>query len=401
MKFSWMAGAALATLTAALGSVAAQAQDSVKIGFITTLTTPASVIGQDMVDAVNLAVEHAGGKIAGKKIEVIFEDDGVKPEVGRQKAEKLIQQDNVDFVTGVIWSNVLLAIRKPVVDSGKFLISGNAGPSPLAGKLCHENFFSTRDQNDMGPMGLGEVLNQQGIKSLYVIAPNFAAGKDMVAGVERTFKGQVLGRDFTKWGDEPQLDFAAELAKAEASGAQALFAFYPGRAGPAFARQYEQSGLAKKIKLYTIYTYDQIALPRLQEAKVMSVLGSQTADWWSPDIDNPANKRFVEDYKKKFGRIPSNYAASSYEIIPMIKAAIEQSGGDPKATDKVREALRKADYPSLRGPYKMGPNHFPIDTIYHQEIAADASGAWTMKTVKAVLKDTPDVYMSECPMAKK
>ena len=401
MSKKLIAALAAVMLPATVAAIPASAQETIKIGFITTLTTPASVIGQDMVDAVNLAVEHAGGTIAGKKIEVFFEDDGVKPEVGRQKAEKLIQQNNVDFVTGVIWSHVLLAIRKPVLDSGKFLISGNAGPSPLAGKLCHENFFSTRDQNDMGPMGLGEVLNQQGAKKLYVIAPNFAAGKDMVAGVERTFKGEVLGRDFTKWGDEPQLDFSAELAKAEASGADALFAFYPGRAGPAFARQYEQAGLAKKIKLYTIYTYDQIALPRLQEAKVGSVLGSQTADWWSPDIDNAENKRFVEDYKKKFGRIPSNYSASSYEVIPYIKAAIEQAGGDVKNTAKVRDALRKADYKSIRGAFKMGPNHFPIDTIYHQEIAADASGAWTMKTVKAVLKDTPDVYMSECPMVKK
>jgi len=391
---------ALTALSLALSAGGALAEDSVKIGYITTLTTPASVIGRDMVDAVNLAVEHVGGKIAGKKIEVIFEDDGVKPEVGRQKAAKLIQQDKVDFVASVIWSHVLLAIRKPVLDSGTFLISTNAGPSPLAGKLCHENFFSTRDQNDMGPMGLGEVLNQQGIKSLYVIAPNFAAGKDMVAGVERTFKGKVLGRDFTKWGDEPQLDFAAELAKAEASGAEALFAFYPGRAGPAFARQYEQAGLAKMIKLYTIYTYDQIALPRLQEAKVMSVLGSQTADWWSPDIDTPENKRFVEDFKKKYGRLPSNYAAGAYDLIPYIKAAVEQAGGDPKASDKVRAALAKADYKSIRGPYTIGANHFPIDKIYHLEIAADANGAWTVKNKGAVLKDTPDVYMGDCPMAK-
>ena len=210
--------ALLAGLT--LAASPAFAADSVKVGFVTTLTTGAAVIGNDMKDAVNLAVEHIGGKMGGKKLEVIFEDDGFKPEIGKQKADKLVKQDDVDFVAGFIWSHVLLASRKSVLDSGKFLISSNAGPSPLAGKLCHKNFFSTSWQNDQTPMAMGEVLNQKGIDSLYIMAPNYAAGKNMVAGVERTFKGKILGKDFTKWGKDAQLDFSAELAKGKGIGSQ-------------------------------------------------------------------------------------------------------------------------------------------------------------------------------------
>ena len=220
--------ALIAAAGVALSAGTALAADTVKIGFVTTLTTPAAVIGNDMRDAVNLALDHIGGKMAGKTVELIMEDDGFKPEVGKQKADKLVQQDKVTFVTGFIWSHVLLASRKSVLDAGKFLISANAGPSQVAGRLCHKNFFSTSWQNDQTPMAMGEVLNQKGVKSLYVMAPNYAAGKNMVAGVERTFKGKILGKDFTKWGKDAQLDFSAELAKAKASGAESHFRLLSG-----------------------------------------------------------------------------------------------------------------------------------------------------------------------------
>ena len=384
--------------TALFAGSAFAAGDAVKIGLVTTLTTPSSVIGRDVVDAVDLAIEHVGGTIAGKKIELIVEDDATKPELGKQKAEKLLRQDDVDVITGFNWSNVLLAARKPIVDSGKIFVSTNAGPSDIAGKLCNENFFSMRGQNDMVPMALGEVLNKDGTKKLYVIAPNYSAGKDMAAGVERTFKGEVAGRDFTKWGDDPQLDFSAELAKARASGADALFAFFPGRAGPAFARQYDQSGMSGQVRLYSVYTLDQISLPRLQEANVKGVLGAETADYWSPDLDNPANKRFVHDFKAKYGRIPSNYAAAAYDLVPYLKAAIEQAGGNVKDTAKVRAALKRADYDSVRGRYKMGPNNFPIDRYYGQEVVVDPTGAWTLRSKGLALENTPDPYAKDCKL---
>lgn len=383
-----------AVIASLLTTIAHAQETPIKIGFITTLTTPAAAIGNDMVDGAKLAIEHVGGKIGNHPIEIIFEDDGVRPELGRQKAVKLLQQDKVDVVAGFIWSNVLMAARKSVIDSGKFLISTNAGPSEIAGKLCHPNFFSLRVQNDMLPIALGDIMNQRGVKKVYVLAPNYAAGKDMAAGVEKAFKGSVVGRDFTKWGDDPQLDFSAEFAKVATSGADAVFAFYPGRAA-AFARQFEQSGLASKVKLYSVYTVDQIALPRLQEAKVAAVLGTQTVDFWSPDLDTPENKQFVADFKAKYGRVPSNYAASAYDLIPYLKAAVEQAGGDISKTDAVREALVKADYKSVRGSYKLDKNHFPLDR-YRSLQVADESGTWGLKYDGLTVEGLRDPYVQDC-----
>ena len=187
-----------------LATGSAVAADKVKIGFVTTITTPAGVIGKDMVDAVNLAVKDIGGKMGSLEVDLIIEDDGFKPAIGKQKTDKLVKQNNVDFVAGFIWSHVLLASQKSALGAGKFLISSNAGPSQIAGKLCHKNFFSTSWQNDQTPMAMGQLLNQKGVKSLYIMAPNYAAGKDMSAGVERVFKGKIVGKDLTKWGKGAQ-----------------------------------------------------------------------------------------------------------------------------------------------------------------------------------------------------
>jgi branched-chain amino acid transport system substrate-binding protein len=390
-------GLAAALSTAALFSTA-QAADEIKIGFVTTLTTGAGIIGKDMVKAVNLAMEHIGGKMAGKKVTVIIEDDGLKPPIGRQKTDKLVKQDNVDFVTGFIWSHVLLASRKSALDAGKFLISANAGPSPLAGKLCHKNFFNISWQNDQTPMALGEVLNQRGVKSVYLMSPNYAAGKNMVAGVERTFKGKIAGKDMTKWGKDMQLDFQAELSKAAKSGAEAIFVFYPGPAGPAFMKQYQQAGLQKKLALYSVFTVDSISLPRFQKAKMTGVLGSLNTQFWGPDLDNAANKRFVGDFKKKHGHYPSFYSAQAYDLIFYIKSAVEAAGGDVKNMDAIRKGLRAANYKSIRGPFKMGRNHFPVQNFYLRQVVADKDGNWTTKIVSTVLKNHADPYGKDCKM---
>ena len=388
---------ALAAAAALLASPSFGA-DKVKIGFITTITTPAGVIGRDMVDAVNLAMQDIGGKMGGLEVELIIEDDGFKPETGKQKTDKLVKQDEVHFVAGFIWSHVLLASRKSALDGGKFLISSNAGPSQIAGKLCHENFFSTSWQNDQTPMAMGEVLNQQGVKSLYVMAPNYAAGKNMVSGVERTFKGEILGKDMTKWGKDAQLDFSAELAKAKASGADGIFVFYPGKAGGAFIKQYQQAGLQGEIALYTVFTVDSIALPKLQEAAMTGVLGSLNTQFWGPDLDTPQNKQFVSGFKKAYGRYPSFYAAQSYDTIFLIKSAVEAVGGNLDDMDGMRAAMAKADFPSVRGPFRYGNNHFPIQNFYLRQVVEDADGVWTTTVVDTVLKDHQDVYAAECKM---
>lgn len=382
----------------ALLAAPAVAADKVKIGFVTTLTTPAGVIGKDMVDAVQLAMEHIDGKMGGLDVELMIEDDGFKPEIGKQKTDKLVKQDDVHFVAGYIWSHVLLASRKSALDAGKFLISSNAGPSQIAGKLCHKNFFSTSWQNDQTPMALGEVLNQKGVKSLYIMAPNYAAGKNMVAGVERTFKGKIVGKDMTKWGKDAQLDFSAELTKAKASEAGAIFVFYPGKAGGAFIKQYQQAGLQGKIPLYSVFTVDSIALPKLQQAKMEGVLGSLMTQFWAPDLDTPQNKKFVDGFKAKYGRYPSFYAAQSYDTIFLIKSAVEAVQGDLKDIDGMRAAMAKADFPSVRGPFKYGHNHFPIQNFYLRQVVEDADGVWTTKIVDTVYRNHQDSYAKDCKM---
>lgn len=368
----------------------------VKIGFVTTLTTGAAVIGNDMRDAARLAVGHLNGKMGDLDIELMFEDDGFKPEIGKQKTDKLVKQDDVDFVTGYIWSHVLLASRKSVLDAGKFLISANAGPSQLAGRLCHENFFSTAWQNDQTPMALGAAIDADGVESLYIIAPNYAAGKDMVAGVERTFTGRIAGKDLTKWPD--QLDFSAEFAKVRASGAQGIFAFYPGKAGPAFIRQYEQAGLRESTELYTVFTVDALSLPRLQKANREGVLGLKMTQFWDPTLDNPQNRKFVQGFRAEYGRYPSSFAAQSYDAIHLIDYAVKSVDGDLSDKDGMRRAMASARFPSVRGAFRYGNNHFPIQNFYLRQVVEDSDGNWTTKILSTVFEDHQDPHASKCKL---
>ncbi|MEM9138988.1 MAG: ABC transporter substrate-binding protein [Pseudomonadota bacterium] len=388
----------MATAAALISAPALADDHAVKIGFVTTLTTGAAVIGKDMQNAVNLAMEHLGGKAGDVPLEVIFGDDQFAPESGRQVTDKLVKQDGVDFVAGYIWSHVLLASRKSALDAGAFLISANAGPSQIAGKLCHQNFFSTSWQNDQTPMAMGEILNRLGVKSLYVMAPNYAAGKDMTAGVERTFKGEIKGKDLTKWGADAQLDFSAELAKAKASGAEGIFVFYPGPAAGAFIKQYQQAGLKDVLPLYSVFSVDAIALPKLQAAGFEDVLGSKMTQAWDPSLDNAANKRFVDDFKAKHGSYPSFYAAQAYDSIMLIASAVEATGGDMSNKDAVRAALKAASFDSVRGAFKFGTNHLPVQNFYLREVVKDADGNWTTKVAETVYTDHVDSYAEQCSM---
>ena len=370
----------------------------VKIGFVTTLTTPAAVIGKDMENAVNLAIAHLDGKAGSHNLEVVFGDDGFAPDTGKQVTDRLVKQDKVDIVAGYIWSHVLLASRKSVLDAGKILISSNAGPSQMAGKLCNENFFSASWQNDQTPMAMGEVLNKAGVKSLYIMAPNYAAGKDMVAGLERTFTGEVVGKDLTKWGADAQLDFSAELAKAKASGADGIFVFYPGAAAGAFTKQYHQAGLKDSLPLYSVFSIDGISLPKLQAANFSGIVGSKVTQQWDPSLDNAANKKFVSDFKAKFGKYPSFYAAQSYDTINMIAAAVEKVDGDMSDMDGLRAALKSAAYASVRGSYSYGTNNFPVQNFYLREVVVDDNGDWTTQVVDTILTDHVDPHVGDCKL---
>ena len=382
-----------ATIAALAIGLPAMAQQPIKIGFVSTFSGAQAAIGEDMRRSVELAKEHLGGKIAGKPIEIVYEDDQFKPDVGKARSEKLVQQDKVNFVAGYIWSNVLLASLKTVTDEGDtILISANAGPSQIAGELCNKNYFSTSWQNDQTPMAMGEYLNKKGVKSLYVVGPNYAAGKDMLAGVKRTYKGQIVGEDYTKWPD--QLDFSAELTKIGSIKPDGIFIFYPGAHGVQFVKQWAQSGLSKTVPLYQVFSIDAITLPQ-QGDLALGTLGAQE---WVNDLPNEQNKRYVADFKKKYNTYPSYYGAQSYDAIMLIAAAAEALKGDLASKDKVRAELKKANFKSLRGDFKYNTNQFPIQNFYIQEAVKDPAGMMTVKTIATAVKEAKDPYYEKCPM---
>jgi branched-chain amino acid transport system substrate-binding protein len=382
-----------ATIAALAFGLPAMAQTPIKIGFISTFSGPQAAIGEDMRRSVELAKEHLGGKMGGVPFEIIYEDDQFKPDVGKQKSEKLVQQDKVNVVAGYIWSNVLLASLKTVTDEGDtILISSNAGPSQIAGELCNKNFFSTSWNNDQTPMAMGQYLQEKGVKSLYLMAGNYAAGKDMLAGVKRTFKGEIKGEDLTKWPD--QLDFSAELAKIRAAKPDGIFIFYPGAHGVQFLQQYVQAGLKGTIPLYQVFSIDAITLPQQKEL----ALGTLGAQEWVNDLPNEQNKKYVADFKKKHGVYPSYYGAQSYDSIMLIASAAEALKGDLSNKDKVRAEMKKANFKSLRGGFKYNTNQFPIQNFYIQEAVKDPEGMMTVKTIATAVKDGKDPYYEKCPM---
>src|SRR4051812_34701940 len=384
-----LAGACVALLAVP----AAAQQKPVKIGFVSTFSGPTAVIGNDMRNSFELALDHLGRKVGGSPVEVIYEDDQQKPEVGKQKTEKLIESDKVDFIVGYIWSNVFLASLKPAVDSKTFLISANAGPSQIAGELCSPYVFSTSWQNDQTPQAMGHYMNQKGVKSVFLIGPNYAAGRDMLGGLASTFKGAIVGQELTKWPD--QLDFSAELSKARNAKPDAIFVFYPGAAGIQFLTQYAQAGLKGQIPLYTAFTIDELSLPRQGEL----ALGVPGAQEWVNDLPNEQNKRYVADYIKKYnGARPSFYGAQTYDAAWLIDSALKATKGDPSDKEALRKAMEKADFKSVRGAFKFGSNHIPIQNFYLQDVVKNAEGQLVLKTVETIVENDQDRFHDKCPM---
>lgn len=365
--------------------------DGVRIGFVTTLTTGTGVIGADMRDAFELALDQMGRTMGGLSVWISYEDDAVDPNIGRQATERLVQRDDVHFVSGFIWSNVLLASYQAATDNDVFLIGANAGPSQLAGEACNRNFFSTSWQNDQTTMAMGEVLNDQ-VSNVYVMAPNYAAGRNMIAGMERTFQGQIVDKTLTQFPD--QLDFAAELANIRAAAPEAVWVFYPGNFGTQFFQQYSQAGLLGEIPLYSTFSIDALNLPQIGDL----VEGTQMTQSWSPDMDNPANQKFVADFRAKYGRYPSFYAAQAYDAAMLIRSAVEAVDGDLDDLDGLRQALARADFDSVRGSFSFGKNHFPIQDFFLREVVRDSDGVFTTRIVDVVYSDHVDPYAKDCTM---
>ena len=384
-----------APLAAMLAVPSVEAAEKIKVGIVLTLTTPASIMGKQMKAAYEVAYDHLGGKMGGKELELIFEDDGLKPNIGKQKTEKLVKKDKVDFLTGYIWSHVLGASAPVALKAGKIFVSANAGHSLYAGKKCHKNFFNAAWENSQNSMAMGTMLNQRGVKNLYILSLNYAAGKQMVAGVERTFKGNVVGKDLVPTSHK---DWSAEIAKVKAAKPDGVFVFYPGSWGLAFFTQYKQAGLDKTTPLYSVFSVDGANLPVYQKRKMKHMIGTFNTMFWAPDLDNAVNKRFVADFAKKYkGQIPSHYAAQAYDSLMLIAAGVKAAGGDAKNTDAVRKGMEEADFGSVRGKIKFGKNHFPIQNFYARQVI-NKNGQWQLSVRQTVVEDHAPVMSNECKL---
>jgi branched-chain amino acid transport system substrate-binding protein len=375
---------ALATVTPA------QAQEKVRIGLMLTLSGPPAALGQQARNGFEMALKDLGGKLGGREAELVVVDDELKPDVAVTKAKALIDRDKVDFVVGPTFSNVLGAIAKPVTDAKVFLISPNAGPSPLAGRGCSPFFFATSYQNDQVHQVSGKVAQEKGYKKLYLVAPNYQAGKDAITGAKRDYKGEIVEESYVPLNT---LDFQSELAKIASMKPDAVFAFLPGGMGVNFIKQYKQAGLAGRIPVLSSFTVDESTLPAQGEA----ALGMMSGSNWAPDLDTPQNKKFVAAYVAQHNAVPASYAFQAYDAALLIDGALKATGGKTDDKDALRAALMKADFTSLRGPFKFSRNGFPVQDFYLTKVGKRADGKLETQIVEKVFKDYPDTYLPECP----
>ncbi len=381
----------LLAATVASFATAAGAQEKLKVGVMATLSGPAAVLGQHMRDGFQLGVKQLGGKLGGLETEVVIADDELKPDVGVNKIKGLLESDKVDVVVGVIFSNVMMAIAKPVFDSKTVLISPNAGPSPLAGKGCSPWFASTAWQNDQNHEAMGKYAQDTGYKKVVLIAPNYQAGKDLMAGFKRHFKGEVAEEIFNQVN---QLDFSAEIAKIASFKPDAVFAFEPGGMGVNFVKQYAQAGLAGKTPFLSAFTVDETTLPATQDAAVGLLSGAQ----WAPNLDNPVSKKFVAEFEAAYKYVPALYAAQGYDAALLIDAAIKAAGGK-KDKESIRAGIRKASFTSVRGgAFKLNNNGFPLQDVYVVKAVKRADGKYATEIVQKVFTNFADAYAKDCEM---
>jgi branched-chain amino acid transport system substrate-binding protein len=364
------------------GSGFAQAEP-VKVGMITTLSGGGAGLGIDVRDGFMLALKQSGNT----EIEVVTEDDAMKPELAVQIADKMIQSDKVDILTGIIWSNLAMAVVPNAVAQGKFYLSPNAGPSPLAGAKCNKNYFNVAYQNDNFHEAMGNYAQTQGIKKMFILAPNYPAGTDSLNGFKRFYKGELVGEVYTKLG---QTDYAAEIAQIRDSGADSVFFFLPGGMGIAFVKQYAQSGVGVPL-MGPGFSFSQDVLGAIGDAAI----GAKNSASWSKDLDNPANKKFVEGFQKEYSRLPSIYAAQAYDTANLIISAASKAS--VKDADAFRAALKAADFQSVRGKFKFNTNNHPIQDIYVREVVKEGD-VLTNKIIGTSFTDHADAYAKDCKM---
>lgn len=379
MKLKSMALAALFSATTAISAFAGP----VKVGMITTLSGGGAGLGIDVRDGFMLAVKKSGNK----DIEVVIEDDQRKPDIAVQLSDKMIQSEKVDILTGIIWSNLAMAVVPAATAQGKFYLSPNAGPSALAGKGCHPNYFNVSWQNDNLAEAAGAFATETGFKNSFLMAPNYPAGKDMLTGYQRFYKGEVNSEVYTKLG---QTDYAAEIAQIRASGADSVYFFLPGGMGIAFMKQYAASGVDIPL-IGPAFSFDQGILQAVGEA----ALGVKNTSQWNKDLDNAANKAFVESFQAEYGRLPSLYASQGYDTANLILSAMGKAS--VKDTDAFRAALKEADFDSVRGKFSFASNQHPVQDIYVREVVKEGD-VFTNKLIAKTMTDHSNAYTGDCSL---
>jgi branched-chain amino acid transport system substrate-binding protein len=385
-----LTAAALAASTLWVGG--AHAADTVKVGLLSTLSGPGAGLGVDIRDGFNLALKHSGGKLGGLPAEVIVADDQMSPDAAKQTADRLIKRDKVDFMTGVVFSNIMLAVGQPIFASKTFYISANAGPSQYAGAQCNPYFFNVAWQNDNLHEAVGKTVTDKGFKKAAILAPNYPAGKDALTGFKRYFKGEVVMEAYTPLS---QLDYGAELAKMRSSGADAVYIFLPGGLGINFIKQFVGAGLSKDMTLFGPgFSADEDVIRAVGEP----MLGMFNTSQWAHDMANAANKRFVADFQKDYGRLPSLYASQGYDAARLMDAAVRDVKGNLNDKAAVRKALEAARFESVRGAFKFNTNHYPVQDYFLRVITKDSQGRVTNRTLGKVFENHADAYAGDCKM---
>lgn len=385
--------AALALAGSLVSPGQAVSADKVKVGFVSTLSGPSSALGNDIRDGFMLAVKLNGGKLGGLPAEVLISDDQFKPDVGKQLFERNIKRDRVDFMTGVVFSNIMLAAVPEALNSKTFYISPNAAPSQMAGPQCNPFFFAAAWPNDAYHEAAGQYATNRGFSSTYLIAPNYQAGRDSLAGFKRFYKGKVAAEAYTKLG---QLDYAAELAEIRAAKPQALYIFLPGGMGINFIKQFVAAGLSNSITLLVPgFGSDQDVIRPVGDA----MLGIFDTAHWALDLPNAANRRFVAEFEKEYKRLPSVFASQGYDTAMLIDGAVRDVKGKLEDKEAVRAALKAARFESTRGEFKFNTNQYPIQNYYLRVIGKDSQGRLVNKSMgEPIFRNRGDAYVQDCPM---
>jgi len=370
----------------------AHAAEKIKVGMLTTLSGPGSPLGVEVRDGFSLALKHLGNALGGLPAEVIVSDDALNPDLARQLAERMLKRDQVDVMTGIIFSNVMLAVGPAVFESQTFYLSANAGPSQLAGAQCNPFFFNVAWQNDNLHEAMGKHVADKGFKNVVALAPNYPAGKDAVTGFRRFYRGALADEIYTTLN---QLDYAAEIAQIRARKPDAVYIFLPGGMGINFIKQYGQSGLGKDIPLFGPgFSADEDVIKAVGEP----MLGMFNTSQWAKELDNPQNRKFVADFEKDYGRIPSLYASQGYDAAMLLDGAVHDVKGRISDKDAFRKALRAANFASVRGSFKFNSNHYPIQNYYLRQVVRDGQGRITNKLMGTIFTNQPDAYAGECKM---